>query len=880
MMSWEEDDVSSLEATPRALKDATPLPFESPKARQRALRAIHGAPHVKTMPTIVPAVLPKHLEFLFERSSAPAAAEAVSAFDIFEKEELGEKMKSLSLKDHFDSFGKARFHHLGLTFAAKQLMPQQMARYGSVCQVPHTARKGDKSAKAFIMSQDQKRWNEHTQKILDAIQEQDRQKDTDVKERQVAILFSELPSFWPLLPSSVAPDSLEGELHREEDPQMRPAAVRQNRLLLEPQTLWRFRRNEVLVLVQVLKSWTLASWPKGGAEMGMDRASFCRFILDVGLADQRKVPFFWAVHLFDSCAKWMRYCAVDDPMPETAPLLQVVTWWELFPIVDALAQQHFRTTASNLRLKFIEQVAEIARFFVPSFAQKVINIGREYLELMLQGVGVEEEEKAPEEEISSRGVSKSRIVRVNSEKASGKVQLSILDDAQRQRMRSLLAEPEVLQLLWQHEEVFKGLHRSYCDDRGHISFASMVQLCSDFGLAPRLISLHALRKIYESLECLEVEVDADLERDSSLSMGKAKSHNPSRAGGIRQGRRSSMSVSSGASNANTGGSSPSARRSSISDAKKRATVIAFEKKPDLGTSSMGTSSVPTHSTSFGRRRGSIQAAMAFGSTAQERSGLVLPWEVISLRLREAARAEPTSGFLKVPALMEMLCKVAYTYLGCYGNMQQRSMSTLLQTVWLLTYLRFGVESLRSSLQRRKMEKEEEERRYGAVSWAVRRLRPDMWDMDDAPEFEDDMPAPCVKPLPKEVIRKSTKQASEAPKEGTPYVVDKKCQICKSTESGEGWGNLRCFACSKIDAIAFRRHPLAALLRRSGEKPVALAGKVPRVRNTSLSPPRFQENDTLRTDVTQDAIGQSEGGVPCVPPSAGSDQVSFGSSDEG
>ena len=61
MMSWEEDDVSSLEATPRALKDATPLPFESPKARQRALRAIHGAPHVKTMPTIVPAVLPKQL---------------------------------------------------------------------------------------------------------------------------------------------------------------------------------------------------------------------------------------------------------------------------------------------------------------------------------------------------------------------------------------------------------------------------------------------------------------------------------------------------------------------------------------------------------------------------------------------------------------------------------------------------------------------------------------------------------------------------------------------------------------------------------------------------------------------------------------------------
>ena len=48
-----------------------------------------------------------------------------------------------------------------------------------------------------------------------------------------------------------------------------------------------------------------------------------RFILDVGLADQRRVPFFWAVHLFDSSAKYMRYCAVDDAMPHTAPLLPV-----------------------------------------------------------------------------------------------------------------------------------------------------------------------------------------------------------------------------------------------------------------------------------------------------------------------------------------------------------------------------------------------------------------------------------------------------------------------------------------------------------------------------------------------------------------------------
>ena len=28
--------------------------------------------------------------------------------------------------------------------------------------------------------------------------------------------------------------------------------------------------------LQVMKAWTLSSWPKGGAEMGMDRSTFCR----------------------------------------------------------------------------------------------------------------------------------------------------------------------------------------------------------------------------------------------------------------------------------------------------------------------------------------------------------------------------------------------------------------------------------------------------------------------------------------------------------------------------------------------------------------------------------------------------------------------------
>ena len=37
-----------------------------------------------------------------------------------------------------------------------------------------------------------------------------------------------------------------------------------------------------------------------------------------------------------------------------------------------------------------------------------------------------------------------------------------------------------------------------------MSFAAVVQLCSDFSLAPKLISLHTLRKIYERLGGLQM----------------------------------------------------------------------------------------------------------------------------------------------------------------------------------------------------------------------------------------------------------------------------------------------------------------------------------------------------------------------------------------
>ena len=61
-------------------------------------------------------------------------------------------------------------------------------------------------------------------------------------------------------------------------------------------------------------------------------------------------------------------------------------------IIEHLASQHFRVGTTSQRVKFMEVMAEIGRNRLPSFVLRCWNISREHLELMLQGVGVEEED--------------------------------------------------------------------------------------------------------------------------------------------------------------------------------------------------------------------------------------------------------------------------------------------------------------------------------------------------------------------------------------------------------------------------------------------------------------------------------------------------------
>ena len=375
-------------STPAAVKPCQPL-----SARDVARRA-QRVERVTELPEVVAAVLPQHLEFLHAQQKQ---AEEVSAHDFFQRRDLHQKMRSLALSDHFDNFGKSRFQKLGLAFAAKQFIPRHAAapNSGSLTAVDGQKESSKPSAKAFILSQealaqDFKRWSQYTQEISASIQEADRHKDMDVKRRQIDILFAELPRFMEFLPEAVPVESLELEINH--DRSLKPGFPRR-----WPAQSRKFRRTESQALIEIFRAWSFASWPLGGAELGLDRATFARFVLDVGLADERKVPLFWALSLFDCLSHNTRLCAKNDLAPQAAPLLPVVKWWDLLSIIEVLTAQHFRTTTTALRVKFIESIAEISRFRLPPYALKAVNITQAQLEFVLQGVKADSNESDDEQ---------------------------------------------------------------------------------------------------------------------------------------------------------------------------------------------------------------------------------------------------------------------------------------------------------------------------------------------------------------------------------------------------------------------------------------------------------------------------------------------------
>eukprot|EP00930_Biecheleria_cincta_P090122 TRINITY_DN79466_c0_g1_i1.p1 TRINITY_DN79466_c0_g1~~TRINITY_DN79466_c0_g1_i1.p1 ORF type:complete len:900 (-),score=131.89 TRINITY_DN79466_c0_g1_i1:124-2823(-) len=833
-------------------------------------------------------VLPPTLSFV---KSYGLDAQTMNSMHLRKEENLMKNMKSLKLGEHFDRYGKPSFRSLGLAFAAKHVLPKKDTSWGTVVEpIPATGSEVDSlwAARAFIQSQeevqkDHKRWKQQALDLINSIPEHERYKEEDVKRRQTDIYFLEVPDFPQYLPPAVTLSTIQNIADLEPDlARNRYATGRANNLLEERGWLaggmmgWRLLKSDVRALSEAANLWSVAAWPNGGAQVGMDRATFCRFILDIGIVDQRKVQFSWAVSLFDDMSHAMRCCSLEESLPQLSPQLPVVNRWELISVLDVLIEAQSRNPVAKSR--FIRSLYSIAKLRLPQYALSGMTAAR-WAELTSPDAVMQ---------VVSDQPSPGKLSRDKSTKKVYQSVVSTLDrdeaESRERRVNSMLVEPEVLQLLWQHEEIFRVLHRCYADDTGHMSSQALAQLASDFRLCPRFLPLNPLLTLYTCTQCLDMASPSepslpDLDEVSEFSGTTLRNPSKSRPGGPRsssnsqqaqpqftprppsQSRKPAMEKRSSRARRLSAASLQSSlgeRRQSltISNGRRYSRLNIPVERPTSGSSVMS-----MDSSKGGRQLAGSPRSISSALDASVKWPPALPWDgVMELVRRAEAGRSPISLPSKFGhnALMELLCKVAFNYLSFYGNMQQRSMTGFLQATWLLTHLRFVSSCLRKSFDKRGLDQETEEKRFGPLSRAVRQMPDELWQLGQLPQevSDDHLPRETFQPLVQKtpaslgLLPTADRRDQELLPVGSPCVVDGKCRQCGFRAGDTSWGQITCYGCSRLDSLPLLRHPLSPLIfdRRPGYKPKQLEAAFregQRPRRRSMTPPPLRDSDSLR-----------------------------------
>merc|ERR1719283_4778 len=97
----------------------------------------------------------------------------------------------------------------------------------------------------------------------------------------------------------------------------------------------------------------------------MDRPTFCRLVLDLGLVDQDRVPYFWAVSLFDEAARPVRCCAANPELAfaHLSPVLPIISKLSLIDIFHTMLKHLFADKES--KAKFMASLLPIVRYRLP-----------------------------------------------------------------------------------------------------------------------------------------------------------------------------------------------------------------------------------------------------------------------------------------------------------------------------------------------------------------------------------------------------------------------------------------------------------------------------------------------------------------------------------
>lgn len=470
--------------------------------------------------------------------------------DVAKNRNLAKHFETLELADYFDERGHRLYSNLSMSIAAKNC-PDVGSSFGSTsilgaaAAVPHKSKQT--SARAYRLATEMVRKDReiNQQRSVDqfmSLNDGEKVQISAVQRRQEQLFFYEVPTENLVLPKGCSikdllPSPASTRTQERED---RARFFKFNKDLLDGshrdlhaitnQISWISTQHDLTEIIQWSSAW-VASTGVPLAE-GMDRSTFCLFLLDLGLADQREVPYVWAVTLFDKYSSMLRICGRDSENSDSnlegrVPVMPVVNAWDLVRILNSILRNRTSTPNADDFLRHLRGLGIIlqSEWFRLDKEEMTVGSSMRAVPQTENGNSASRKKGATAKRNRFRNAAAAFSSPVREPPPSGNPSENSGIDAsawKRNRLISgMIIEPEVIQVVEQHRRMFVALYESYAYDedpgledwqvredrfgvathlgkQGTMDFGSVLQLCHDFGFIPRLASRHEVWRAYRS----------------------------------------------------------------------------------------------------------------------------------------------------------------------------------------------------------------------------------------------------------------------------------------------------------------------------------------------------------------------------------------------
>ncbi|CAE8724959.1 unnamed protein product [Polarella glacialis] len=280
---------------------------------------------------------------------------------------------------------------------------------------------------------------------------------------------------------------------------------------------WFLKFFEIQELLTSLNSWLVAAGHTNA--MGIDRATFCQFLFDLELVDQKRLPYLWAVQAFDALARPTRLCQGDPDFADQTQdgrvrMVQLLNRWDFLEVLDAIVRKRFNDAPREVFMARLRAVHErLEREWQRQDAEWRQNSDEpaarelQVYKRPTTGPGPHDQEQPPppRNSVISRASEGSSARPGSSAAKSGATEFQVWK--YNRIILSMLKEPEVLNMVEQYRDVFEALFIPYASitigSQSFMELPDFLQFSQEFHIVPSLASRHEVLRAYLAAECLE-----------------------------------------------------------------------------------------------------------------------------------------------------------------------------------------------------------------------------------------------------------------------------------------------------------------------------------------------------------------------------------------